>query len=386
MSSLDEHARAGLKAIEEKRYEDAIASFERAVELAPDRPDMNNALGMAYLHRGDAGNAIGPLERAVALAEPFSAPEHQPLKQEFHLSLATAYQLMDHVAQARETLQGIVQRWPEHLGARLQLAQLLLSACELEAGLAVYDDSLDLLDKDQRESAEALVGTLRAFLESEHPASVFLEAHCDSYIEYFDEVAKAQSEQGWYAEAARMVRGPDGEPVRILPEGARPYAFTRVDLVNPADGTVSGVYSEQEPMVVALEGLEALAQVPVLLPWKGETPFDLWVCSRCPWHWLTVTVQFQQAADTDEALIERVDGAIGQWYLAGYEGEFGDAERGRFHYITDPDRMGDRAVVYVIDLGRARFEAIGALLRRLTVVHDRHPIQRVLFGYGRLPD
>ncbi len=384
--SLDEHARAGLQAIEDKRYDDAVNAFEQAVQAAPDRPDMNNALGMAYLHRGDAGNAIPHLRRAVELAEPFVEPGHQPLKQEFHLSLATAYQLMDHVAEARGTLEGLVERWPEHLGARLQLGQLLLSSCQLDAGLAVYDEAVDLLDKEQRKSAEALVGTVRAFLESELDGMVFLEAHGESYRDYFDEIAKAQSKEGWYAEAARMVRGPDGEPVRILPEGARPYAFTRVDLVNPADGTVSGVYSEQEPMVVAVNGLEALAQVPVLLPGASDREFEVWVCSRCPWHWLTVTVQFAEPADDFDALVERLDAGIGGWYLSGYEGEFGDADRGRFHYITDPEPMSDRGVVYVVDLGRASYDAIGALLSRLQVVHGRTPIQRVLFGYGRIPD
>jgi hypothetical protein len=75
--SLDEHARAGLRAIEEQRFDDAIKAFEAALAVAPERPDMNNALGMAYLHRGDVGNALPHLERAIALAEPYDQPQHQ---------------------------------------------------------------------------------------------------------------------------------------------------------------------------------------------------------------------------------------------------------------------------------------------------------------------
>jgi hypothetical protein len=268
---------------------------------------------------------------------------------------------------------------------RLQLGQLLLSSCQVEDGIRVYTEAAEWLDKEQRESAEALVGTLRAFLDSEHQGNVFLQAHAESYKAYFDEIAGQQAEHGWYAEAARMAPGPDGELTAVVPDGARPYALMRVDLVNPADGTVSGVYSEAEPMVVALNGLEPLAQVPILLPWDGGDPFEVWVCSRAPWHWLPILVQFGQAGEP-EALVERIDELFGQWYLGGFNGDFGDQETGRFHYVTDPDTVGDRAVSYVVDLGRARYEAVLDLLKRLTVLHDRHPISRVLFGQGRLPD
>ena len=382
--SLDEHARAGLRAIEEQRFDDAIASFTKVLELEPNRPDMNHALGMAYVHRGDVGNAIPHLEKAVELAEPYSAAEHQPLKLEFHMSLATAYQLMDLVPQARAKLEEVVSRWPQHVEARLQLGQLLLSTCQLRDGLQVYKDAADYLDKEQREAAEALVGSAEAFLESEHEGDVFLRGHQESYLAYFDEVVASQPT--WHAEAMRAAMGPDGSPQPVLADGARPYALSRVDMVNPADNTVSGVYSEQEPMIVALHGLEPLAQVPVMIPWKGGWPFETWVCSRSPWHWLGIIVQFEEPATNDVTLVDRVDELMGQWYLAGFNGDFGSSDRGYFHYIGDPEVMGDRAVAYAVDLGRAGFDAIPALLNKLTVLHERAPITRVLFGYGRLPN
>ena len=385
MGSLDDHARAGLKAIEDERFDDAIAAFQAALALAPDRPDLNNALGMAHLHRGDAGNAIEYLEAACRLSEPYDRPEHQQLRREFHLSLATAYQLMDRVTDAATALRGLIEGWPDDLPARLQLGQLLLGSCRLSEGLAVYREAADLLDREQREAAEGLVGTIEAFLASEHSASVFLEGHAESYRQYFDEIAATQAEHGWYAEAARMALGPDGEPRPTLPEGARPYAFMRVDLVNPSDGTVSGVYSEADPMVVALDGLEPLSHVPVTLPWEADAPFEVWVSSRAPWHWLPLVIQFHRPGPIDD-LVERIDEVIGSWYLDGFNGSFGDKEEGRFHYITDPDGVGDRAVSYVVDLGRARYEAVPDLLRRLRILHDRHPIERLLLGQGRLPD
>ena len=110
MSTLDEHAKAGLQAIQEKRFDDAITSFTAAVALDETRPDIRHALAMAYLHRGDTGNALEPLRMAVQLSEPFEAEEHQALKREFHLTLATVQQLLDHVESAKETLQGILKR------------------------------------------------------------------------------------------------------------------------------------------------------------------------------------------------------------------------------------------------------------------------------------
>jgi tetratricopeptide (TPR) repeat protein len=384
MSMIDEQARAGLKAIEEKRYDDAITAFRSVVEMEPHRPDINHALGMAYLHRGDAGNALPHLEAAVRLAEPYDLPQHQQLKRDFHLSLATTYQLLDRAEDARTTLETVVRRWPETVEARLQLGQLLMSTCRPLEGCKAYEDSMDWLDKEQRQSAEALVGTVKAFLETEHPASVFLEAHGDSYRQYFDTIAAEQIQQGWYAEAARMHRGPDGELRPALPAGARPYALTRVDLVNPADGSVAGVYSESEPMIVAVQGLEPLAQVPILLPWAGF-PFEVWVSTRCPWHWVSIVLQLREPLP-EAARVDKVDEAMGSWYLAGWNGEFGEGDQGRFHYITDPDPVGSSAVAYMVDLGRAKMEAIHDLLRRLTVLHERVPLRRILFGEGRLPE
>ncbi|MEQ1505946.1 MAG: hypothetical protein ABMB14_27165 [Myxococcota bacterium] len=381
---VDEQARAGLKAIEEHRYDDAVRALTAAVAGAADRPDLNHALGIAHLRRGDVGNGVPFLESAVRLAAPYTDPRHQPLRKDFQLTLATAYQVLDRVRDAERTLVDGIAAWPDAIEARLQLGQLLLSSCRPVEACRVYDAAVDWLDKEQRVAAEALVGTVRAFLASGHDASVFLEAHGDSYRAYFDQVADAQAEHGWYAEAARMSRGADGELRPVVPDGVRPYALVRVDLVNPADGAVSGVYSEQEPMIVAIDGLEPLAQVPVTLPWPGY-PFEVWVSSRCPWHWLSVVVELAAPAPGDER-IGRVDGAIGSWYLAGYNGEFGDADRGRFHYVTDPEPVGAAAVAYTVDLGRAGFHAIRDLLRRLAVVHDATPIRRVLFGEGRIPE
>jgi len=230
-----------------------------------------------------------------------------------------------------------------------------------------------------------LAGTIQTFLDDETlEAEVFLRAHAESYRNLFDEHASELVTQGWYAEAARMVRGADGEPKPMLAQGAQEWAVERVDLVNPQDGNMARVGDEKEPMVVAVNGFEPLAQIPVMLPWRGW-PFAVFVGTRSPWHWLTIMVQFRQAIPFKEreAIL---DGVVGAWYLAGYNGDFGDAQAGRFHYATLAEPVGTRGISWTFDLGRASADAARALLQRLVVLHDRHPIERVLFGQGRLPD
>jgi len=380
MSDLDTHAQAGISAINDKRYDDAVTSFEQALALAPDRPDMNSALGMAHLHRGSVGDGVPFLEAAVRLGDGYADAEHADMKVHFATSLATAYQIMDRVGDAREVLTGLVGRFPQATEARLQLGQLLLESCGAEEGARLYAGLAEDagLDDEQREAARAVAGCVRAFLASDDGADVFLQAHQESYRSYFDEIAASQPE--WFPEAARLARGADGEPQPYLPEGARPYALLRVDLVNPETNEVASVYSDQEPMVVAVEGMEPLAQIAVLLPWDDQD-LETWVCTRCPWHWLPIVVELEDPDSGATAL----DEAIGSWYLSGYNGDFGSADAGRFHYIGDPERVQGSGIAYVVDLGRAGFEAIPSLMNRLRVLNETHPIRRVLLGGGRLP-
>src|SRR5687767_12067967 len=120
MATLDDYAKAGIQAVNDKKFDVAIESFTKALELGGDRPDLTNSLGMAYLHRGEVGSAIPHLEKAVQLAEPYDAPEHQLLRVQFHQGLATAYQLADRIADARRVLETAVARWPDQVGPRLQ--------------------------------------------------------------------------------------------------------------------------------------------------------------------------------------------------------------------------------------------------------------------------
>jgi Flp pilus assembly protein TadD len=59
--------RAGTDALERGDTEGAVRSLERAAEQAPDRSEIQNHLGIAYLASGRRDDALRAFERAVAL-------------------------------------------------------------------------------------------------------------------------------------------------------------------------------------------------------------------------------------------------------------------------------------------------------------------------------
>ena len=67
--TLEEMVHDGIRAINEGRHEDAVRIFEDAVARAPERPDLFNALGMAYLHLADVEAALPNLRRAVEVVQ-----------------------------------------------------------------------------------------------------------------------------------------------------------------------------------------------------------------------------------------------------------------------------------------------------------------------------
>ena len=147
------------------------------------RPDLNNALGMTFLRRGDAANGLPYLRNAVRLAEPFNAPEHQEMRIHFHLGLATAEQALDLTKDSIETLRDTVNRWPNAFEARLQLAQLLCQTGELTESVsrfkALAEDTT--VDPEFREMSKVLSNAVTTFTDASLNGEIFLRAHQESY-------------------------------------------------------------------------------------------------------------------------------------------------------------------------------------------------------------
>ena len=95
MGTLDEHAKAGMAAMADRKWEAAIEEFKAAIAIDDSRPDLNHAIGTAYLQRGEVMSALPHLERTIVLAEPYNEPQHQAMKLQFHMGLAAGYAMAD---------------------------------------------------------------------------------------------------------------------------------------------------------------------------------------------------------------------------------------------------------------------------------------------------
>ena len=136
-------------------------------------------------------------------------------------------------------------------------------------------------------------------------------------------------------------------------------------------------------MIVAIGGHEIVAQAPILFEWPNAD-FPVWGSSQTPWNLLNISVVFSEATSSDAAKTA-LDNSIGDWYTAGFNGEFGSHDQGRFHNISDPMNTHENGVRYDLDCGRAEASAIDDLLKRLAIVNASHPIQVVMIGRGFVP-
>jgi len=373
---LDQLVREAMEALNSGDPDIAREKLGAALEVDGNRPDLLHALGALELQRGAPGEARPLVERALALLDSGAVPEAVAMRPHFELSMATIAEAEDKPDQAEAAYRQVLARDPAHAEALAGLGRLQLACGSLDAGLATLQAALAAVSTaPEAEGMRAFIDAIVAFRDQAPGA--LLEAHRDRYCAFFDHNAAKMAEKGWIAEAARMRRAEDGGIETDIPADVRPYAAIRIDLVDPSTGQ-GGLVGDQ-PMLVALPGLDPLVRAAVLFPWSGH-PFELFVSSQCPWDHLPVQIML----DSGDPL-ELVDPVIGEWYTAGFEGRFGSAKHGRFHFISPPDLRSGQGVVYVLDLGRAAFAAVDDLLERLAVLHAHHPVRRVILGRGHLP-
>ncbi len=380
-------AETALRKFTEGDPREARKLLMEALEVAPERPDLIHALGVVHLQLGEAELALPIIHEAVSRCEqmlaarPGESDQIGAMRDGFRLSLAAAHEDLDQPSEAEAAYRRVLADTPGQPRARQGLAHLLFARGDIDEG----NRQLDLYigeDRDENtflDGAQAYRDDLERFYKNDIDPRELLVAHREAYCEMFDHYAQAQEAQGWIAEAGRMKRNDAGHVVPIIPEGARPYAAVRVDLVNPRTSEVGQV--GDQPYVVALADYQALARAPAAIPWK-KFEFDVRVSTQVPWDQLPISVLFERDGGGPEAL----DAVIGDWYTDGYNGTFGTRDGHRFHYVSDPEpKRGGRGVTYNVDLGRARSEAIDDLMRRLGVLHGAHPVRRMLIGRGFLP-
>lgn len=377
--SAEELAQQAMSAINQGNAKEGKEALLAALALDPDRLDLRHALTVTQLQLGEPLEALQTNQDAYELALELADESSAALLAQIVLTRAAIYEDLAQPGEAEAAYREVLENAPDHPSAQQGLGYLLLAWGRTDEGVAL----LSRFAENPGEAVEfrdATAGVLEALArfrrEDIHPKEL-LTAHRGSYVEFFDHHAEQMKAKGWIAEAAKMKR--DGDRlVPSIPPGARPYAAVRVDLVDPATGQ-AGLVGE-EPMIVAIGGYEPLAHAPILFATPSEAGFQIWTSTQAPWDQLPIQIRF--AGDVD---LDRVDAVIGDWYTAGFSGDFGSHDRGRLHYISDPERFQPDAVAYHVDCGRAELSAIDTLLRRLAVLSSQVQIRHVVIGRGFLP-
>lgn len=377
--NADELVSQAMQALNQGDPREALPALEAALTANPERLDLRHALAVTHLQLGEPLRALQTNEELFELVSELTGELADQMTLQILLTRAAIMEDLAQPAEAAEAYAAVLRAAPDHAQAQQGLGYLLLAWGRHAEGRRLLQQHVDNETEapEPREATRAFLDALDRFRKEDYHPNAFLQAHRESYVEFFDFHANRMAEQGWIAEAARMRR--DGERVvPIIADGARPYAAMRVDLVNPQTGQ-PGLVGE-EPMVVAIERFEALAHAPVLFPTPSESGFEVWISSQCPWDQLTLQIRF-----AGPGAVEKADPIIGDWYTAGFNGAFGSSDRGRFHYVSDPESPAPDAVIYQVDCGRAEQRAVEALLQRLVVLHSQHPIRHVVVGRGYLP-
>ncbi len=372
----DAIAEKAMAALKQNDPNKAKSELEKLIMADPDRIDLRHALATVLLRMGEPKAALLMANEGVKMCHDQQTDTAATLMTPLHLIIANAQEDLYNPHAAQMAYELILDKEADHPYAQQRLAYLHLSRGQIKKGIVSLQTYIDA-EADAPESIEAH-GELREgivqFLNADiHPKN-FILAHREAYVEAFDQIATDMVKKGWYAEAARMQRDQDGNLTPVIPDGARPYAAIRVDLVNPEDGQPGRI--GEGPFVVALEGHEVLSQCPIVWEWPDQ-PFPTWVSSQCPWN--NFEIQIQMGDDSD---IESIDAIVGDWYQAGYNGAFGRGDQGMLHEISDPIKLADTIVAYYVDCGRAGSESVNELLNRLALHHEKRPITKVLLGKG----
>ena len=245
VSTPDELARQAMQALHAEDPRRARQLLLEAVRGAPERADLMHALGSVHLQLGEPELGKPLLEQGLTQLDeslartPERREELDELRAGYLLAIGAASEDLDLPAQAAAAYERVVREHAGHPRARQSLAYLHLACGNLDRGrqqLAVYlADGRD--GDDFLAGAQAFAESLAKWIAADvHPREL-LVAHRGSYVQMFDHYAAEQAKQGWVAEAARMKRM-NGALVPSVPDGARPYAAVRVDLVDPSSGQV----------------------------------------------------------------------------------------------------------------------------------------------------
>jgi tetratricopeptide (TPR) repeat protein len=136
LDSAQQFNERGLAQMDNGRFDEAVASFARAIELQHDFADAHHNLGRAYLAMGHAEDAVDCFYLATHFA---------PTMAMAHLNLGTALSALCKNGEAMAALHRALELDPGLADAHLRLASLFKSGGGLEQAVTHYRRAVELL-------------------------------------------------------------------------------------------------------------------------------------------------------------------------------------------------------------------------------------------------
>ena len=163
----------GAKALDDRDWKAAAASFRKGIELAPNEPSLHHKLGTALFMSGDARGASEQFEAALRLSPTFAKA---------HYSLGVIMGASGRPREAIQHLSAAVRDDPTYAEARLRLGDVLRRSGRAAESLSLYDQAARL---DPR-TADAALGYALALvtLRRYQDARARLIAAMDGYPDH----------------------------------------------------------------------------------------------------------------------------------------------------------------------------------------------------------
>lgn len=133
--SADDHMDRGMEYAEQGAYEEAIAEFERAIELEADNPDAHRNLGTAYGELLQWEEAAAAYEKAIELNPNFG---------EAYGDLVGAYFYLGKIPEALEAGEKAVELAPDYATAHNNLGAVYAEQGRLDEAAAEWNKAIEL--------------------------------------------------------------------------------------------------------------------------------------------------------------------------------------------------------------------------------------------------
>jgi len=379
--TLDDLCARALEHVSAGRVEEACQAFTSVVERDPSSPEGWINLATAERALGRLHLAVEHYLRGIGLLE--DAKEDKAFLASALHALAMTYEALDLTEQAVAAYRQSAKNDPRAPTPLAALSTLLARAGHLEEADRVATEYCMAAVSVLAEKGN--IGPVRRFQKAMKEATcvdggLLLVATREAYVRGFHQTA-SQLPKTVELEAEPHRPGPTGqlEPVLVRPD--RPFGRVRFDAVDPTNGQRWMI--QEGPTYGFPGGCTAAAEGAFTVPMKAKTPFPTLINTRTAWDYFFVRLRF--TSGLRPSTIERAESLLGDWYLRGFEGEFGEKTRGFFHFLSEPFAIGDYGLRYEVDLGLSGMDAIHALFETLTRLHQEEPIQVAVFGDGALP-